>query len=874
MSQLDLDTQKVKFMAYQKPLSTVLIELSKATHVNIAFSSKDIPESLITINSEDLSFREVLEFILSGSNLIYEVVDYTIVIYKINLLKKYNYTISGKVFDLSSGELMLFADVYLRDYSKGTSTNEYGYYNINLPRGKLNLVCSYLGYEKFEQKIELNSDQRLDIYLSREPEILLDEILITADKLPSEPISFFRPEKIKLEELERMISLGGENDIIRLLYAKPGVLTGADGFGGLHIRGGDSDQNQILLDGVPIYNAEHAIGLYSIFNSDVIKTTNLLKSDFPARYGGNLSSVLDIRTRDGNKMDHHGGFDLGLFTVKAGLEGPILKNKASYLVSLRRTYADIWINSLRQYLNDLEGSTGNSAYYNYDINGKLHFNLNDKNDLFLSYFQGQDVYDYDYDFSDLINAETNVSRRERKQNFSKWDNRVMSLKWTSNLSPTVFMKNTLIYSEFDMNNFVLDWVSEQTDDVLDSYRFSERLFVSAIKDIGFQSDFDVLRTAESTFRFGFKSIYHQFNPAVRITDNQNTSPPETVDDLPDFQEMKQSTAPYNKNILENRIYVEHEQKFGQGAKMNIGLNLAHFYLDGEHSFSVEPRLTIQKKLTEQIIFQFSGTVMSQLIHQVDSKGVGFPSQVWLPSNSIIEPQKAWQVSMGLNYAPTDNLVFFIDAFYKDMNNLLIANPGEYLEVSANRNWETDLAQGIGFSYGIETGLAFKSEFSQVYANYSLLFSKRKFEDINGGKIFEDRYSRRHMVNLSWNMEITPSVNFSIAWTYGTGNPYTFPTQIASFVENGTTVTKFIYEELNNFKIPDYHRLDFEFNVYSHFVWGKQKISLGAYNVYNRKNPFYISYDNRSNNINEISNTSFKYVYVFPLIPVLNYSISF
>jgi hypothetical protein len=874
LGQINLDQVEINYVCYKKPLHRVLEELSMQNQVNIVFSRNDIPEKLVSINARNYTLRQTLEYVLNGTGLIYDPVDFNIVIFREDVFLSEKYNISGYITDKLTGERLPYADIYLDDFSQGTTTNDYGYYSLNLSRGERKLICSYIGYHDQEISVNLRKETHLDIELVSEERTVIDEVLITADRMNANVIDFFKPGSVDIDELDRMVALGGEDDLMRLLYTKAGVLTGADGFGGMHVRGGNADQNQILLDGVPVYNAHHAIGLYSVFNGDIIQSSKLFKGDYPARYGGSASSVLDIRTRNGNKNKHQGNVSLGLFTVKAGLEGPLVPGKVSYLLSGRRTYADLWIKTLRDYLNTQQGSHGATDYYNFDINAKIHAAVNTGNNVFFSYYRGGDDFLNDYDLANPVEDAEGLVRKEIDRNRTKWGNQLMALKWTSNPTSRIFMDHSLVYSSFEMENFVFDWVGEQFGEFLENYRFSERMFLSDIRDYGFQSNLEFYRTPERTFRMGFKTTRHTFNPTVLVFDSETYRDIMNVEEVPGFGELKDSSHPVRSVGMENRAYLENEVEFRSKVRLNIGLHFANFLLEDEIYNFLEPRILFHAKLSDKTVFNLSGTMMSQFFHQLNNNGLGFPSQVWLPSTAVLKPQRSWQFAMGLNNRHNGNLITFFQAYYKSMENLIMADAGGYLDISQDSGWDYKVPSGHGYAYGIEAGFNWTSSKMYIEANYNLLYAKRKFADLNGGITFEHRFSRRHNVNLNFNYRINDNISFAANWTYGTGNPYTFPTQIASFVDDGVLVTKFVYESLNNHTIPDYHRLDFEFNFVNRFKWGKQKFALGAYNSYNRKNPFYITYDNRSSNLNEINSTNFNYVYVFPLIPVLHYSIDF
>ena len=873
-AQNDPGKKLVDFSLYKKELIESLNQLSEQHKISIAYAKGDIPPKLVSINVKKTSVHDILEYLLKDTGLIFENLEHNIVVYRKALHQKDFYTINGKVLDSESGEILPFADIYLEDLSTGTSSNEYGYFSLKVARGKVNLVCSYLNYGKYRQEFKIKTNIQMDIFLNREESNLIEEVLITANKKLKESIDFFRPNLVDLDQMDQMVSLGGEDDIIRLMYTTPGVLSGSDGFGGMHVRGGNSGHNQVLLDGVPIYNAEHAIGLFSIFNSNVIQSTQMLKGDFPARYGGNLASVLDIRTRNGDKRKVRGMVDLGLFTLKAGVEGPIVKNKASFLISARRTYADIWLRSLRQFLNEREGSTGETNYFNYDLNAKLHFKLSDKSDLVLNMYRGRDKYDNDYSTENELNQQSGIVAKDFSQNLANWGNSLFSLKYTTSFNSVLFYKSTLSYNDFRMDNFVMEWDGTSESDQLISINLSESLFVSEITDVALQNDLEYHHSPEQLWRFGIKNTLHLYNPLVNIIDQLQVDQLSSYDDIPEFDELKSGTDPFMLFALENRAYIENQKELPDGFRFNAGLHLGHFYYDGKNHFSLEPRLLANMQIGSNTFLSGSATIMSQFHHQVDTREIGFPARVILPSYGIIRPQRSWQLTLGLEHDFGKGFVYSFQSYFKEMNNQLFNDQVNMLEISAEKDWDLLINRGIGYAYGTENELLINLGKSKAKINHTLLFAKRKFADINNGLAFDHRFARRHTINLNWNHRIGKNVDFSLSWVYGTGNPYTFPTQIASFIVNGVTVNKFIYDELNNSYLPDYHRLDLEFNIYNKFSWGQQKFTLGVYNAYNRKNPFYVNYDAPPGTQDQFSVNNFEYVYVFPLMPVLSYSINF
>ncbi len=869
-AQIDLDAPAVDYMAYQKPLVDVLQDIARLTKTNFAFSKDDIPPKKVNINVRKASLRESLEYILSGTGLVFEDLEGTVVIYRWEIYDKARFTVSGYVYDAQSGERILFADVYLSNFKQGVSANEHGFYSINLKRGEVHLVCSYLGYGKFEKTFRLNRDIRLDIPLEKSDQVVLDQVVIRDLPVTDKHIDFYKPEQLMIDEMERSISLGGEDDILRYLFTNSGVLTGADGFGGMYVRGGSQDQNQILLDGVPIYNPTHALGLFSVFNSQAIKSARLYKSEFPSRYGGCTSSILDVRTKDGDKQRHHGDLNVGLFTVKAGLEGPLIKNKASYFIHARRTYADLWIGSVRNLLNDREGSSGKTDYYNFDFNVKVNIDVNKNNSLFLTAFQSGDHLTNDYRYTQTIEPK---SREEFQDQLMDWHNRLFVLKWNNVLNDKVFFNTSAFVSNYSMDNFNLNWVAEKQQDKLQSYSFNSQLYQTQIIDYGLESHAEFKLSENSRLNSGLRFVKHQYVPFVKVLDNENLTEIASVDEIPDYSELLENSAKAMLDFFENRVYLESETDIRNHTQVMFGLHGVHYLMNGQNRLLLEPRMFIKSNLGNGLFAQSSLTRMTQFNHLINSNGLGFPSQVWLPATDQVQPQSSWQFNAGFEYL-RGKFIVGSQAYYKDLDHLQMIAPGAKFEIDANTDWESKLIYGKGYSYGLENYLHVQKGSFTGNLNYTLSWAKRQFDDLNGGELFDDRFSRRHSLNAGITHKLTAQVDYSIHWTFGSGNLYTFPTQIASFVENGVVNTIFVYEKLNNASLPAYHRLDIEFNFTNPYEWGKQKLSLGLYNVYNRKNPFYVTYDYKKGNLDVLNTAQFKYVYIFPVMPVLSYSISF
>ena len=499
---------KVKFRIVNRDLSNALVDLSKATKVNIAFNIIDVPEKKISLYAPGYTLKEVLDFLIKGTKLKYAVLNNQIVVYLPKKETAKDYILYGYITDKKSGEKLVYASVYLPVSKTGTVSNDYGFYSLKLNKNDTSVVFSYLGYKTLTVDLMDMNKGSLNVNLGREPDRILEEIIITESKSRFKKLEFYEPQKIKIESLEKMVHIGGEDDIVRYNYVKPGVLTGADGFGGMHVRGGNTGGNIMLLDGVPVYNAKHAIGLFSIFNSSIIKTAKFLKGDFPARYGGGLESVLDVRTRDGNKKKLGGEFDVGIFTVKGVLEGPISDNKSSMLVSFRRTYLDIWSKAFSSVLSN-ETRKKSFSYYFYDLNMKLNFELNKRNRLYFNLYKGIDDFRNN---SQEFKSKDNDLIILKNDDIWEWGNTLMSIQLNSQIGQKVFVNSTVFNSIYNLNSNSsnISLLPNESN----KYFYRGRLLESEINDIGLKVDVDYAINSNNFLRFGTLNVNHRIKPFV------------------------------------------------------------------------------------------------------------------------------------------------------------------------------------------------------------------------------------------------------------------------------------------------------------------------------------------------------------------------
>lgn len=855
----------IDYSALDKPLREVLFEISSEAEITIAFQDEIIPgDSLINFSVRKQEVGVVLNYLLNRHRVTYKVIGDQIVLYKKRYDEETEVTISGYLRDLSSGEVLINAYVYKEDQTIGTETNEYGFYSLTLPPGEQHLYYTYLGYNTDILDLELKYDTIVNVDL--DPNNRLREIVIIDQRIVKEtPVDFKTPAAVHvlpIEKINSTLPIAGEPDIMRLAYTMPGVTTGSDGFGGMSVRGGSTNQNLILLDGTPVYNAHHLFGLFSIFNANVIKSAKLFKGPFPSNYSGRLSSVMDIRTRDGNTNKLAGDISLGLLTAKASLEGPIKKGRSSFLISARRTTVDAWIDALNNLYNKDPLKNRDTGIKFYDINAKLNFSLGDKSKLHLGYYNGSDNFRNDVTTENIDQTLTDLDG-------TRWDsgNQLASVRWSSNLSPKVFLSSTVYSSRYKFASFVQDRVELLDNGSFLTTDFNAGFYQTSIKDLGARLDLVFFVNNRHKIKTGINLIRHQFEPRfIFATDEDNISPLSEPLERSDLENMDEGQL--NLTGKEFEFYIEDEITLGKHTSFNLGLNQL-VISTGNTVYIPQPRILFTTG-SDKYRMKLSYGRMGQYLHSLTNTGLGVPIDIWLPSTDRLIPEQAWIASWGHHFLLKDQSMLSAEFYYKKMKNITRYGSG-ILRLSESFNWEDNVPQGTGESYGMETSFSKKLGKTQLQASYTLSWNNRSFETINNGDPFRFRYDRRHVLNLGLIHKLNENIEFSANWEYGSGTPITIPsTQSYNYIDENNELTRVrVFSELNNAELPAYHRLDLGFNLFSDYKWGKSQLTLGVYNIYDRLNPLYVE-----EIINSDLVSSFEQFYLFKIMPTFSYTLSF
>ncbi|PSK90763.1 TonB-dependent receptor [Taibaiella chishuiensis] len=757
-------------------------------------------------------------------------------------------TLSGYVKDAASGESLIGSAIYVQEAQTGVSTNVYGFYSVSLPPGSYTVSCSSLGYDTRTQTLNLIESRELNVAL--EPHTVQAEEVVISDVRADHNVESTQMGVISLttEQIKKLPVIFGESDILKAIQLLPGVQSAGEGQSGFYVRGGGPDQNLVLLDDAVVYNTGHLFGFFSVFNSDAIKNVTLIKGGMPAQYGGRLSSVVDVSMKEGNNREYHGEGGIGLIASRLTLEGPIVKEKGSFMLSGRRTYVDIITKPF------LKGDAKGSGYYFYDANLKANYRLGARDRIYLSGYFGRDVFSFN-----SSNFKAHVP----------WGNTTGTLRWNHQFNDKLFVNTTAVYNDY---NFQFSGSQNDFDITL----------ASGIRDWNAKTDFDYYTTFNHHIKFGANYTYHTFTP------NQVSGKSGTT-------ELQPNNA-LKKYAHEAGIYLSDEFDIGSFLKVNAGIRYSWFgqvgpYADyrsdgnGNRTDSTlyapgqlvksyggwEPRLNLRFALGANSSLKASVSKTYQYIHLVSNNGSTLPTDIWMPSTLLVQPQKAWQYSLGFFKNFFDNAVeTSVEVYYKDMRNQREYRAG-YTPTSL-RDPELDLVSGTGEAYGAEFFINKTKGRFTGWIGYTLSWTWRQFKELNFGERFPAKYDRRHDISLVGSYELNKKITFSGVFIFGTGNAITLPTGYY-FIEQNLIQE---YSKINQYRIFPYHRLDLSV-IYTPKGNTNKRLkgswAFSIYNVYSRQNP-YIIYVDTEGTLRSGASVKVKQISIFPILPSITYNFKF
>lgn len=756
------------------------------------------------------------------------------------------YTISGEIVDAASGEALIGATIYSSATGQGAVANEYGYFSLTLPAATYDFTISFIGYTSDERRIDLNKDMRLKIELSETIEVI-GEAVITAkqqDEVQHTQSADMGTVNVRMETVKKLPALFGEIDVIKAIQLLPGVKTVGEGSSGFYVRGGKADQNLVLLDEAPIYNASHLLGFFSSFNPDAVHDIQLYKGPIPAKYGGRLSSVLDIHMKEGNKKKFELNGGIGTLMTRLAVEAP-LTDKGSFILAGRRSYLDVLANAYRRIAKDEEDL---GKLYFYDLNAKANYQLSENNRLFVTGYFGRDVIQFDEEGLDIA-----------------WGNSTATARLNTVYSPKLFSNFTYYFSEYD---YYLKF-----DDDIQVFDWSANLREHSAK-----MDFGAYLNPQHSLRFGLQSIYHQIKPG-QIQSIKND---EVVDDF---------NIQMNRSV-ENAIYLEDEWtkdkwKVRVGIRgsnlMNLG-KYEEYVLDDKYEitdtvqhdkgvyntyWNAEPRLSARYTINDKSSVKVSYNRTAQYIQLASNGNSSTPFDIWFTSNNVVKPQLADQWSAGYFKQWNDAMFnFSAEVYYKKFTDAIDFK--DHARLLLNKNLEGELRRGIGRSYGLE--LLLKKEKGRLtgWVGYTISKSETKVKEINNGNWYNSKSDKPHDLSIVAAYALKKRVSIGATFVYSTGVPATFPT--GRYVFRGQAIP--IYSERNGERLPDFHRLDLSLTLRSRKNETRRLQSewvFGIYNVYSRKNAFSIDFQQEST---APYTTYAEKSSIFSLVPSVTWNVKF
>lgn len=761
-------------------------------------------------------------------------------------------TISGNVYEMGSRESLIGVSVFDPQLKAGTVSNTYGFYSITLPAGKHKIYFTYVGYSADSLTIDTTGSVIRDIFLKPSIDLSGVEITTTRFEKQSQDVQMGRIS-IPVQQIKSIPSFLGEKDVMKTIQLMPGVQKGHEGSTGIYVRGGGPDQNLIILDDAVVYNANHLFGFFSLFNGDALKSVELIKGGFPARYGGRLSSVIEMNMKDGSKEKYSGEAGIGLISSRVVVEGPIIKNKASFLFSGRRTYLDALVRPFMKIENGVFG------YYFYDLNAKVNWDLGRKNKIYISGYAGRDKFFMRYKDEYQINDQGDKVTNEMKASLY-WQNSTATIRWNHIFNDKLFVNTSLITTQYNL--------TIGAEDLYNNEGYSLN-YISRISDYSVKSDYNYYLSPVHTLRFGWQSTLHIFDPSALVFKS-------IADTL--------TNKAKSTNAIENGIYIEDLIRNGR-FQINPGVRLSHFNVESKNYFSLEPRLSASFAINEASSVKASFATMKQYIHLLSNTGVGLPTDLWVPATAKVKPQDSWQISTGYSYDFVEqSLNFSAEAYYKKMNNIIAYKEGASfispldLETGKTMDWQQNITSGKGKSYGLELFLQRKHGKLTGWIGYTLSWTKHQFDELNNGKEFWAKYDRRHDISFVFIYNPSKTLTLSAVWVYGTGEATTFPigTYLSdfSFPYLGYYNQLTDYGERNAFRTESYHRLDLGAQLHLEIGRFEHTFELAVYNTYSHKNPFFY-YIGQDYNPNTYFSRNVLYkVALFPIIPTVTYSIKY
>lgn len=826
----------------------------------------------ISLQARSLPLREVLRQAFGKEPVRFSIEGRHILLSAAPLAQKAagrKFTISGYVTDSASAETLIGANILERRRSVGTASNSFGFYSLTLPEGETELTVSYLGYEPFHTRFVLRSDTVLHVKLTTNNR--LSEVVVTSDKREAGiQATAMGAHEIPLTQIRHTPAILGEADLLKTIQLMPGVQAGMEGFSGLYVRGGGPDQNLVLLDGIPIYNADHLMGLFSIFTPEAVKKTTLFKNSFPARYGGRLSSIVDVRTNEGDMYRYHGTLSIGLLTDKLHVEGPIRKGYTSFSLSARCTHTAFAKHPIKD--EDPPYYTDYYNYYFYDINAKLNHKFNDRSRLFLSFYKGKDHYHYDSE-----NHYEETYRSEDKTHLN-WGNTVVAGRWNYVLTNRLFCNTSVAFNNYQMringDQLSEDYRTGQKQPI-DLYSYNSE-YRSGIRDYSVHVDFDYTPLPAHHVKFGAEYLFHTFRPETMATRIREGEPGKLEVDT--AYHSGQESRLHGHEVS---LYAEDNLDLSRNLAVNAGMRISLFQTQGKGYLSAQPRLSARYRFGKGFSAKASYSCMAQYVHLLTSTPLSMPTDLWVPITKNIRPMYANQYSIGGYYEGLPGWELSAEGYFKQMRHVLEYQDGASF-FGTSTHWEDKVEAGTGRSYGLEVMAQKCTGRTTGWLSYTLARSDRQFKQgtINGGRRYPYKYDRRHSVSLCLNHRFGKRIDAGASWVFYTGGCISVPErQTVCLTPDGTLVEMPYLASRNNYRLPASHRLNLSVNFNKKTRHGMRTWNISLYNAYNAMNPNIVYSERIQSSTGQPdtlfeSRTVIKKMTLLPCIPSVTYTYRF
>lgn len=846
-------------------LQNVINEISKEYSVNFSYLDEVVQDVLVSVDADSLPLVQFLETLLESTNIKFKIREDFVLLFEEEKKRPLRrITINGFITDKKTGEALAGAHVYLPGRGVGAAANRYGFYSITLKAEPyMRLRYSYIAHTSEIATLMIPKDTTINITLAPD-DARLGEIEVIGEN-SIERRTRMSTVKLEAEKIKKTPTLLGEADILKTLQLLPGVHAGNEGMGGVNVRGSSPDQNLVLLDGVQIYNVNHLFGFLSVFNTEAIRDVQFTKGGFPARYGGRLASVIDIDMKEGNMNEFGGSASVGLLASQLTLEGPIQKGKTSFLVSGRRSYADILTRPF------IEEDTG---YFFYDANLKINHKFSDKHRLYLSSYLGLDRFHFS---EEETNSNPNETTTNRNELGFDWGNITTALRWNAILSDKLFSNTTLTFSNYEFNFNSDRRFVNTTDNIRDNNILN---FNSGVRDWGIRYDLDYFPHPSHSIKAGYQVLFHEYSPETA-----------EIVDISSQQVRVDTTlgSPLDLHAREYAAWMEDTWSINDRTSVNIGVHASGFESDGEFFYDIQPRISARYQFDDNLSVKGSFATMKQFTHLLTNNSISLPTDLWLPSTGRIGPERSMQVALGLEtYFNDRKFKLTVESYYKQLDNLIAYREGVQSLALTNEFEDKLEGGGEGTAYGTELFLERSGDKFTGWLAYTLSWSKRKFANLNVGETFPFKYDRRHDFAFTGLYRLTETIELAANWIFYTGAAITLqefeiftirnfegpPVEIIDLPNGGRET----FENRNGVRMRPTHRLDIGVHFIKQNRWGLRTWRVGFYNAYNRLNPAFMFVDTGSrifdSTRNSVGQPVVKELALFPVLPYVTFKMDF